>query len=385
MATKYIPVIPTDDSYKFAFAATKNPQPNGEASPGDSECWAREDHVHPGYGEGGACAFTPGYAGHVTANVSNVSLTDAWTGGSGAYRRFDIQSGNIEIAGYPNTIPSKGSDGTLFIVGATPEDGRLRENNRSGQVHLWRFSVEYSGLDSDQQYYFIGRLSNPDSGFELNVTQTIFTTNDATSGTISFSFETIADSDSLGDGRGYEFGIIAIFNSWSSGVLDLTKILRTSLAMENGVVSAATPELNVLVIDDDNKDQYIEYETDNESPDWGIWLSIPTECDIVNIQASDLMPEEFKAVLEENGTYYDTRLRGIRPKTGDFNNYQRLTLVGNENVKFWAGTEQGEPYSEARYIMPRFWRGYKQHDYGLYNDAFSELMFMNGKWWSTYY
>ena len=47
MATTYIPVISTEENYKLAFPATENPQPNGKATPGASECWAREDHVHP--------------------------------------------------------------------------------------------------------------------------------------------------------------------------------------------------------------------------------------------------------------------------------------------------------------------------------------------------
>ena len=47
MATTYIPVIPAEEIYKLTFPATENPQPNGEAAPGVSECWAREDHVHP--------------------------------------------------------------------------------------------------------------------------------------------------------------------------------------------------------------------------------------------------------------------------------------------------------------------------------------------------
>ena len=48
MATKnYIPVVPEEVDYKLAFPATEEPQPNGEPTPGVSEKFAREDHVHP--------------------------------------------------------------------------------------------------------------------------------------------------------------------------------------------------------------------------------------------------------------------------------------------------------------------------------------------------
>jgi len=55
MATNYIPVVPTGNSYKLAFPATEDPQPNGEATLGNSDRWAREDHVHPG--SGAECDF----------------------------------------------------------------------------------------------------------------------------------------------------------------------------------------------------------------------------------------------------------------------------------------------------------------------------------------
>lgn len=46
MSTTYIPVIPTDNDYKLAYPATITPLPCGEPQLGDSERWAREDHIH---------------------------------------------------------------------------------------------------------------------------------------------------------------------------------------------------------------------------------------------------------------------------------------------------------------------------------------------------
>lgn len=43
----YIPVIPEENDYKLAFPAIEDPQPNGMPTPGISERFAREDHVHP--------------------------------------------------------------------------------------------------------------------------------------------------------------------------------------------------------------------------------------------------------------------------------------------------------------------------------------------------
>ena len=335
-------------------------------------------------GGGGVANIMPNYAGHVTADIAGATLTGSW-GTSGSWRQIPLQSATINIAPAPNSIFPVGSDQKLYDTAT----GRFRENNQSGQVHTWRFTVSYSALASGQTFYLIGRLRNPDSSFEATASQVIYTANNITSGTLVFSFETVADANSLEDGRGYIFEIQAIFNSWqASSVLNLTKILRTSLAMENGTNNVPAPTPNVLTIDDDNKEQYIEWFADDaEQPEFGVWLSIPPEYNIVNIQTNDLIPQEFIDAANEIEAYYEPeRLRGIRPKGGgDFDNYQRLIILGTKTTKFWSGNAYFEPYNTAKYIMSRFWYQYKNGDMGLWEDAFSELMFMNGKWWSTYY
>lgn len=47
METTYIPVIPTEDKIVFAGPGEACPSPCGDCSPGISNKWAREDHVHP--------------------------------------------------------------------------------------------------------------------------------------------------------------------------------------------------------------------------------------------------------------------------------------------------------------------------------------------------
>jgi hypothetical protein len=386
MVTKYIPVIPTDNSYKLALAATKKPQPHGEAAVGISERWAREDHVHPGFCTNGdgrrACTFRPGYAGHVTANISNVFFTGLWTGGNGAYRRFDIKPDDIEIADYPNTIYPKSSDRTLFIAGARPEDGRLRENDRPGQVHLWRFTIEYSGLGTGQQYYFIGRLRNPDSGFELNVTQTIFTGSNgsATSGKISFNFETVADDDSLDDGRGYEFGIVAVYNSWPvPSVLSLTRILRTSLAMENKISDDGGGTLKALYLTDDNINDYISHvrypaEWNRFDGDPVYDLCVPNEYDVVEIDVSE-----------------DYKFRGIVPIVGEtFEDWKIIKITSpSRSVSFWQGSyvdDSNNPdnvHLDADYRITKYW--YNIYRGSRLEEFAAEFILRNKIWYTTFY
>jgi len=246
------------------------------------------------------------------------------------------------------------------------------------------FMVAYSGLGSGQYYQLKGRLYNPDSDFEQTDTQVIFSLNNMTSGVAVFKFETVATTASLGEGKGYVFEIAANYNSWlSTAVLSLTGIARTSLAIENGSGTPSVPQNKILVIDDSNKDQYIEYFTDRGTAEWGVWLSIPPEYSIVNVVSEDLIPDEFTASLV--GISYGDRLRGIRPKGGDFQNYQRLIVAGSMSGMFWSSGEGSQLYRDAQGVMSKNWYAYKHGDIGSNNDAFSELMYMNGVWWSTYY
>jgi len=76
MAMKnYIPVISTEDDYKLSLPATENPQPNGEPTPGVSERFAREDHVHPSQeGSGSANAPIPTFNIKLTEDNGTVTL-----------------------------------------------------------------------------------------------------------------------------------------------------------------------------------------------------------------------------------------------------------------------------------------------------------------------
>ena len=184
-------------------------------------------------GTGGTAPIAPNYAGHITAKVTGASITGAWTANSPGvvvYRQFSFNSATIQTETSPLTVIPTGGDENLIA------SGRLRENNRTGQVHLWEITVDYTNVGNGAQFILIGRLRNPDSGFEATDQHHLYTINSNVSGKLIFKFQTIADENSLGTGRGYIFEIGSIHNSWNApAVLSVSKIQRVSLAMENGV------------------------------------------------------------------------------------------------------------------------------------------------------
>jgi len=85
------------------------------------------------------------------------------------------------------------------------------ENAFPGQVNDWRFIIDYSGKSIGSTTGMRIKLSNSLSGFVLEDTR--FLPNESASGTIVFSFRTIADAASLpapfGTGQGYDVEIAA--------------------------------------------------------------------------------------------------------------------------------------------------------------------------------
>jgi len=175
--------------------------------------------------------ITPNYAGHVTANIEGVSFTGTtWPNGSGAFRTFNLSTANVTI-----------SDNTKWPINAQIPiivNNKLKENTINGQAHKWRFTVAYSGLAQGQQYSIKAKLYNPNSTFQLFGNDFIYTITNQTSGELTFEFDTIADNISIPDGEGYLLDFTVIFNSYpQNAIWSLTKILRISYGVENGILS----------------------------------------------------------------------------------------------------------------------------------------------------
>jgi len=119
---------------------------------------------------------------------------------------------------------------TGFFKQGTQESGdRLRENNVPGQVHRWRIAGNYTEKVLANQGRLRCFLTNPDTGFRVSASMVL--PSGITGDDFTFEFTSIADSDSLGIGRGYKLGFATTFTD-DSLVLTVNSIVRISEAID---------------------------------------------------------------------------------------------------------------------------------------------------------
>ncbi|MFC3161316.1 hypothetical protein [Chryseobacterium arachidis] len=95
------------------------------------------------------------------------------------------------------TVPFPGVTSNIYIA------GKWRENEISGQVHVWRLIANVTP-GSNSSGSIKATFRNPDSLFEINSIQLVPNGSSGVGNILTFYFYTIADSASLDPGRGYQ-------------------------------------------------------------------------------------------------------------------------------------------------------------------------------------
>ncbi|HCN52102.1 MAG TPA: hypothetical protein DIT10_23975 [Chryseobacterium sp.] len=97
------------------------------------------------------------------------------------------------------TVPFPGVTANIYIDAT----GKWRENEISGQVHVWRLIANViPGSNSSGSVK--ATFTNPDSGFEVNSIQLLPSGSSGSGKILTFYFYTIADPASLAPGKGYQ-------------------------------------------------------------------------------------------------------------------------------------------------------------------------------------
>ena len=108
---------------------------------------------------------------------------------------------------WPETTPDV-ADKTPYIYLDSP-NGRFRENDIGGQVHIWRL-VLYANADAASIGSINAKFQNTVSGFIVNsIGMVPAASNFSPGNVVTFYFYTIADPDSLAPGQGYKLTLSA--------------------------------------------------------------------------------------------------------------------------------------------------------------------------------
>lgn len=97
------------------------------------------------------------------------------------------------------TVPFPGVTANIY----DGTSGKWRENEISGQVHVWRLIANVTP-GSNSSGSVKATFLNPDSGFEINSIQLLPSGSSGSGKLLTFYFYTIADPASLAPGRGYQ-------------------------------------------------------------------------------------------------------------------------------------------------------------------------------------
>lgn len=175
-------------------------------------------------------------AGQVKARFNNLTCTGFVA--NTAVRMFlrEADSATLEPAPttlWPQAAIDAGEDDYMpgfFAQGASEADDRIRENNCPGQVHRWRVAGNYAGKDIGNLGRLRCSIMNPDSGFSLSASLVV--PSGITSDNITFEFSSVADSNSLGVGRGYQLWFETSFDD-SGLIVTVNSIVRISEAIDS--------------------------------------------------------------------------------------------------------------------------------------------------------
>lgn len=97
------------------------------------------------------------------------------------------------------TVPFPGVTANIY----DNTSGKWRENEISGQVHVWRLIANVTP-GSNSSGSVKATFLNPDSGFEINSIQLLPSGSSGSGKLLTFYFYTIADPASLAPGKGYQ-------------------------------------------------------------------------------------------------------------------------------------------------------------------------------------
>lgn len=97
------------------------------------------------------------------------------------------------------TVPFPGVTANIY----DNTSGKWRENEISGQVHVWRLIANVTP-GSNSSGSVKATFLNPDSGFEVNSIQLLPSGSSGSGKLLTFYFYTIADPASLAPGKGYQ-------------------------------------------------------------------------------------------------------------------------------------------------------------------------------------
>lgn len=110
---------------------------------------------------------------------------------------------------WPETVPGYNDiniDKTPYIYYVDPNNAnniRFKENAIPGQVHLWRLMTTVTA-GSNSSGSLKATFLNPDSGFEVNSISILPSGSSGVPKPLTFYFYTIADQESIPNGRGYQ-------------------------------------------------------------------------------------------------------------------------------------------------------------------------------------
>lgn len=175
----------------------------------------------------GGSGNKPNYAGQIKANYTNL-LHTGFT--AEVPVNFDSSVATVELSPAPTTQFPYKSKRTYVPTVYDPVTDKLKENRVRGQTHTWRVIGKFYGKSNGTRGTIKVQLSNPDSGFMTE--DTVVAPQGALEGTFTATLLTIADDESLPEGRGYVARAIADFDD-SEMTIEVVSLVRRSHAIES--------------------------------------------------------------------------------------------------------------------------------------------------------
>ena len=173
-------------------------------------------------------------AGQVKVNYTGLSLINFTIN---VAKQFDIAAATPTISTspttiYPNSTPNNysGIFDSSRNAGTSAFAGRLIENPKEGQAHVWRIIGTYANKPTGSISELIIRLENPITGFKTS--QQITLPGGKIAGSFSALLYTIADSASITAPNGYILTAETAFTD-SDLTINIESITRFSNAIDN--------------------------------------------------------------------------------------------------------------------------------------------------------
>jgi hypothetical protein len=171
--------------------------------------------------------YSKNYTGQIRADYTTLSVTNL---APNVRKVFTIASGTPTVA--PSPVTTYPIDGVQsYNPGLYDQTAdRLKENPIPGQVHEWRIVGTFANKEFTNTGAVYLEFFNPDSTFLLS--SNIPLQSGVTTGRFSILFKTVADSNSIASGKGYQLGVLPAFND-PDFTVNILSILRVSSPIEN--------------------------------------------------------------------------------------------------------------------------------------------------------